>query len=143
MAADHDMEYWNVNEERIREILEPYPVVSFDIFDTLVQRTTLTLEDMYQLMEMEGVVPRQFAVYRRKAERECTGICNISDIYDKIGQITGWKIDALEEYCRAELKMENEYYSLEENDPAVAMGNSKWEKGVSCLRHVLAVEGNY
>ena len=46
MAADHDMGYWNVNEERIREILEPYPVVSFDIFDTLVQRTTLTLEDM-------------------------------------------------------------------------------------------------
>ena len=102
MAADYDIEYWNVNEERIREILEPYPVVSFDIFDTLVQRTTLTLEDMYQLMEMEGVVPRQFAVYRRKAERECTGICNISDIYDK----TGWKKDALEEYCRAELKME-------------------------------------
>lgn len=106
IAADHDMEYWNVNEERIREVFEPYPVVSFDIFDTLVQRTTLTLEDMYQLMEMEGVVPRRFAVYRRKAERECTGICNISDIYDKIGQITGWKEDALEEYCRAELKME-------------------------------------
>ena len=106
MAADHDMEYWNVNEERVREILEPYPIVSFDIFDTLIQRTTLTLEDMYQLMEMEGVVPGQFAVYRRKAERECAGICNISDIYDKIGQITGWKEDALEEYCRAELKME-------------------------------------
>lgn len=106
VAANYDMEYWNVNEERIREILEPYPVVSFDIFDTLIQRTTLTLEDMYQLMEMEGVVPRQFAVYRRKAERECSGICNISDIYDEIGQITGWKEDALEEYCRAELEME-------------------------------------
>ena len=57
-------------------------------------------------MEMEGVVPGQFAVYRRKAERECAGICNITDIYHKIGQVTGWKEGDLEEYCRAELEME-------------------------------------
>ena len=106
VISEYDLEYWNMNEKRIQEMLEPYPVISFDIFDTLIQRITLTLEDMYQLMEMQGVVPGHFAEYRRKAERECFGICNTSDIYYKIGQISGWKEEALEEYCRAELQME-------------------------------------
>lgn len=105
-VADRNLEYWNVDEKKIQKMIEPYPVISFDIFDTLIQRTTLTLVDMYQLMEMQGVVPSQFAVYRRRAERECFSICNINDIYYKIGQISDWKEEALEEYCRAELKME-------------------------------------
>lgn len=105
-TSNHDLEYWNMNEKGMQEVLKPFSVVSFDIFDTLMQRTILTLEDMYQLMEMQGVVPRHFAEYRRKAERECYDICNISDIYYKIGQMSGWTEDALEKYCRAELQME-------------------------------------
>ena len=103
-----DIKYWGTGVSDIRKTIAKYDIISFDIFDTLIQRTTLTLADMFQLMEVQGMVPRGFAKYRIGAERECQcqGIYNISDIYHKMAQSSGWKDERLQKYCAAELSME-------------------------------------
>lgn len=99
-------EYWNLNEKSIRKILAPYPIISFDIFDTLIQRNVLDLTDMYRLMEIQKMVPEKFSDYRRKAERECLEIYGIKDIYNKIEGLSGWNKDVLEKCLNAELELE-------------------------------------
>lgn len=105
-SVTEQLEYWNLNEKSIRKCLTPYPIISFDIFDTLIQRNVLDLKDMYRLMEMQKMVPEKFSEYRRKAEQECMEVYSIEDIYDKIEKLSGWSRDVLGKCLNAELEME-------------------------------------
>lgn len=104
--------YWETDLELIKKRALQYDVITMDIFDTLVARSVLTIADMYQIIERNREdVPTEFAVFRRRAERECTGNYNIYCIYDKMQELTGWDRELLKTCMEYEFAMERKILS--------------------------------
>lgn len=79
--------YWNKSIDELYEQIKAYEVISFDIFDTLVQRTVLELGDLFNLIQTElqkQGINMPFSKWRREAEdganREKTAP-SLEDIY--------------------------------------------------------------
>lgn len=55
-------------EQKLIKAAEPYDVVAFDVFDTLLFRDTAAPSDLFVLMEQIGLAEKGFAANRRAAE---------------------------------------------------------------------------
>ena len=74
---------------RLEEAIEQADIVSFDIFDTLLMRTTLVPDDVFELVEQralaQGLPARGFAAARRAAQNSPDG-ATIEQIYRIVQQ---------------------------------------------------------
>lgn len=51
--CNSDLEYWNIKMETLKEQIEKYDVISFDIFDTLITRKIYLPADVFRLVELK------------------------------------------------------------------------------------------
>ena len=81
------------SKTELMEIIGRYDVVSFDIFDTLIMRKTLTPEDIFRIVEnkiknnnagLDYFGNRQRAILENPIPNP-----NIYQIYDKFAELTG------------------------------------------------------
>ena len=78
----------------LTDLIDRHPVISFDIFDTLLMRRTWYAEDVFDLVgykaAREGINIPSFRELRLKAQ-DALGLTNpnIYDIYDSFVNITG------------------------------------------------------
>lgn len=102
------IEYWNKSYKELRELLNEYHVISFDIFDTLVMRKILLPTDVFRLTEqrMRGKIPKNmsFVELRRQA-----GVllpeADLDELYDKILELSDMAPSLINEikYCEIEV----------------------------------------
>lgn len=82
--------YWNKAERELYDIVDVHDVISFDLFDTLVQRNTLNINDLWKTIErklMSLNIDIQFSSIRRDAEKIAKQIKiapSLADIYSII-----------------------------------------------------------
>lgn len=88
--------YWKNNKKLLQNKIRENDIISFDIFDTLIQRRVLGLEDIWNSVEekikINGINLSNFATLRRKAEklaRKKKPVPSINDIYDILRNETG------------------------------------------------------
>lgn len=101
---------------KYRKMIEKAEVISFDIFDTLIMRSTLYPQDIYDVMEnklnlqSEGTVYKEFARNRRIAEQNLAkqGIYTLRSIYEEYVQISGISREKIEYLEQLELQIEIE-----------------------------------
>ena len=85
-------EYFKKNEEQLRELIDQYDAVSFDVFDTLIMRKTLEPVDIFALagerIKVRNIHIPDFKKKRRTAESLAKGK-DIHHIYHHLREITG------------------------------------------------------
>ncbi len=103
------LKYWNYTEEDLKEEIQKHDVISFDVFDTLIMRRVLEPEDVFVLVEEWGKnegydVP--FKSWRMAAEKVCTGVPALDDIYFYMQQ--NYQVDPglIGRYRQKELEIE-------------------------------------
>lgn len=88
----------SIDRSDLMRRLEPYEIVTFDIFDTLLTRLVYQPDDLFRLMErrlkeQQGIEVR-FLQKRKEAEalawKEKGDFCNIYDIYDKLPEVSAF-----------------------------------------------------
>ncbi len=91
-----DSSYSTISEENLKQLLEHYDVISFDIFDTLIVRNVLIPTDIFRIVERKKgyLLPEEvrFSETRIKCEMRLhalSGYPTIYDIYEEIGRETG------------------------------------------------------
>ena len=78
--------YFQKSREQLREAIEKYDVISFDIFDTLLMRRVLYPEDVFALLEQTSGI-ENFSKARQEAERKLYregGQPALRDIYREV-----------------------------------------------------------
>lgn len=78
--------YFQKSREQLREAIEKYDVISFDIFDTLLMRRVLYPEDVFALLEQTSGIENFFRA-RQEAERRLYregGQPTLRDIYREV-----------------------------------------------------------
>lgn len=123
-------QYMFRNERELKKKIGEYDIISFDIFDTLIMRTTLFPRDVFELVrykaESRGIYIPDFMKIRREAERRINHkIPNIYQIYDEIQRISNISDIDKEILRNLEIEIESEviiprhkmveifYYALE------------------------------
>lgn len=108
------MKFEPKNKEELMEIISKYDVVSFDIFDTLIMRKTLTPEDVFFIVQNKisnSIKGLDYVNNRRRAILENSiPNPNIYQIYDKFADLTG--ISAFQRQMLLELEIEVEKNTL-------------------------------
>jgi len=103
--------YFEKNPEALSRKIQMNEVISFDIFDTLIMRKICKTEDVFKLVElsMQHELDEQFSYVeiRRKAE-QLLDEPNIDEIYDVMGELTGWTTDLLQRLKQKELQVDRE-----------------------------------
>lgn len=98
-------------EERVRQQIMDSDLVSFDVFDTLLIRRTLTPWDVFELVEQRGkkqnLPTEQYAV-TRKATGESMPCANIYEIYGRLREKLGWSEEQTQDLLELELGVERE-----------------------------------
>lgn len=82
--------YFQKNESELKKLIDQYDAISFDLFDTIIMRTTLEPADLFDLVEERiknrGIVVPNFKKKRRTAEIKSNG-GNIYQIYQNLEEI--------------------------------------------------------
>lgn len=104
--------YMSVNEEYLKNEIKKHDVISFDVFDTLIMRTTLFPKDVFELVkkraEEENIFLSEYTEIRVEAERKLSGnIPNIYQIYNEIQRVTGISDNDREILLNLEIEIEN------------------------------------
>ena len=98
-------------KERLEAAIEQAEVVSFDVFDTLLVRTTLIPDDVLEIVEQRAVeigLPAQgFAAARLAAQHSADGY-TAARIYQAVQHALGCSDAECEELYRIELEVERE-----------------------------------
>ena len=100
--------YFAVSMEDLRRAIDTHEVISFDIFDTLLQRRVPEPEDVFDLLEVQCGI-RGFAQARKKAEHALYrngGNPTIVEIYEALAEAMGWSTEEASEIREAELALE-------------------------------------
>lgn len=88
------MRFWLDKWEKVYEIIKKYPVVSFDVFDTLIKRSVAKPTDIFSLVEVASALDG-FAQKRQNAQREAEEKLNrpetLDEIYDALERNYGGK----------------------------------------------------
>jgi len=81
-----ESEYYRRNLSELKNLINEYDCISFDIFDTLITRRGCNTDQMFALMERQVNCLEDFAAKRRNVEIELSnGHCpDIEEIYDCI-----------------------------------------------------------
>lgn len=106
------MQYCSKNIEELKEKINRYDAISFDIFDTLVMRKVLEPWDLFDIVEMRlkkrGIFILDFKKCRREADRLSKG-GNINQIYDILQKMLNISCMDREIILNEELKCEREF----------------------------------
>ncbi len=109
-------QYWDKSSEKLRNAIDNYEVVSFDIFDTLITRPVLVPDTAFEIagikINKELNFNLDYVKYRKQAEfcirikNDFTGDCSIDDIYVEFRKATGLS----ETQCEAikQIEIQNE-----------------------------------
>ena len=114
---------WNDNYENIKKmIVNPrYPIISFDIFDTLIIRPLWTPNDIYTIMSKPAAdllkikSAAQFCEMRKNAENIARSKSNgkedilIDDIYRCFADIYSIENEICDQLCKLEIELEKRY----------------------------------
>ncbi len=98
------------NKKDLLNVIDEYERISFDIFDTLIMRKTLSPDDVFEIMhcKLQGQFPKlDFVKDRRKAilENDIPNP-NIYQIYDKFMELTGLSKKDTTQILKMELELE-------------------------------------
>ena len=98
--------YFDKSYESLWKEIQDHEVISFDIFDTLLVRSTYEPIDVFRLLDAEfaGKYPFTFSKERIAAEKALEGEPDIYTIYQKIGE----KCGLVESECRELMQREVE-----------------------------------
>src|SRR5208283_2076721 len=87
------------SSEELRNAIDNYEVISFDIFDTLITRPVLVPDTAFEIagikINKELNLNLNYVKYRKQAEfcirieNDFTGDCSIDDIYAEFRKATG------------------------------------------------------
>ena len=105
-VVDHP--YFAVTRQELERAIDAHDVISFDIFDTLVQRRVPQPEDIFDLLEAQCGIDG-FAQARMRAEHALYrggGNPTIADIYAAMREACGWSAERAPELCTAEMALE-------------------------------------
>lgn len=98
------------NKDDILIAIKEHDVISFDIFDTLIMRRTLSPEDVFEILEykLQSQLPGlDFVKNRRKAILENNiPNPNIYQIYNKFAELTGLDSEKVSQILKLELDIE-------------------------------------
>ena len=77
------------NEEELKDIIDEYEAISFDVWDTLITRTVLQPEDVFSIVESKaiemGIKASSFRSHRHEAVFQVARPNpNIDEIYDAL-----------------------------------------------------------
>ncbi|WP_033168591.1 HAD-IA family hydrolase [Clostridium sp. KNHs205] len=106
--------YTNIEEEKLKDLIDKSDVVSFDIFDTMLMRTSLTPRDVFQsveeiLIEKYGIeLAGGYAKARIKSEQDLYLIKqpNIQEIYIEINKSFKLNSEILNDWMSEEINQE-------------------------------------
>ena len=97
-------------KEQVTDTILDAEVVSFDIFDTIIQRKTLEPRDVFYLVEkqakVKGLPADNFAQLRTETERS-HDLPNIYEIYDALKARYGWNNEEKQTILNMELSVEH------------------------------------
>lgn len=86
------VEYFKKNENQLKELIDQYDAVSFDVFDTLIMRKTLEPVDIFAIVgdriKARNINIPDFKKKRRTAESRARG-ADIHQIYHHLRELTG------------------------------------------------------
>ena len=97
--------YWDSDKSDLKKLIDSHDVISFDVFDTLITRTTLYPRDIFDRMNVES----GFRDERIYAEEELYKDCEsptLTQIYDRISSDKAWASDKTETIQRVEISTE-------------------------------------
>lgn len=111
-------------EEELLKKIESASVVSFDMFDTLVQRTVLHPEDVFKLVE-EKSGEKDFASQRIKAQKESLASLGVGRSFDQIYEVfqKNTKVTTAKREALKKLELELEYACIIPRKSGVALWN--------------------
>lgn len=123
-GTERSLEAFSVTRETVQRAIDVHDTISFDIFDTLLQRCTLSPGDVFELVELrakaQGLPAEDFSACRKVAQLD-SGLDNpdldeIYRMYQKRYQITQEQAEALKA-----LEIETESKVLRARDEMVAV----------------------
>lgn len=120
-----DEPYLTLNEDNLKEQIAEHNTISFDIFDTLLMRTVLEPQDVFDLVENKlvnyNIQISNFKHYRREAERTLLQKSNptIYEIYDHLQLTLG--LNELEKNTLREIELTTEKDVLIKRDKMVEL----------------------
>ncbi len=103
------------SKQDLMDAMEPVDIVSFDLFDTLVMRKTLSYTDVFELLNLKlqssGIYIPDFVKLRLYAEKELSKTCapRLEDIYECVLELAGGNFVTALELAEMEWKLD---YSL-------------------------------
>lgn len=104
--------YWEESLKKLKTILEPYEIVSFDLYDTLISRKVIKPEDVFLLLNRklhsEGILSthESFIEMRNRAVNHLPESYNLDQLYEKIAQQNCLTPDTVEKIKQLELELE-------------------------------------
>lgn len=97
------------NYQQLRETIETYDVISFDVFNTLLMRRLYIPTDIFLIVEnkLQHIYGKDmaFVEWRKKASAILDNP-SIDEIYVKLKELTGWKTEQIEKAKAFELETE-------------------------------------
>ena len=121
------------SREQIMDAVSAVDIVSFDLFDTLLQRDVLKPEDVFEIVQRRcgdrKIKAPGFAFYRRLAQEELP-LGTLDEIYGRMGELTGADSLVLEDLKAAELSVEREVISPREAVVSILKEARSMGKGV-------------
>lgn len=105
--------YWNMSLEDIVLRVEDYDVISFDIFNTLIQRIYFNEIDLFSLLqsicENEYQIDFNFKEVRKIAAQNVGIYASLDEIYNEIQTLTGMEDELKEKIKRSEIETDLRY----------------------------------
>lgn len=105
--------YFKVSEKDLLKQIEEHDTISFDVFDTLIQRKTLLPQDVFDIVGhragCKGIQIPDFKKVRLRAEAENpSNGTDIYGIYDYLQDLTGISAEEKQYLCQLEITVERQ-----------------------------------
>lgn len=82
IKQNKDLDYWNDSLDQLKARIFSYPVVSFDLYDTLIERRLAAPPDVFSMLEL--AVNQKIINTRRQAILNLGENYNIEELYDEM-----------------------------------------------------------
>lgn len=106
------VQYYQRNEDELKELICQYEAISFDLFDTLIMRKVLEPTDLFDKLEeviaKQGIFIQGFKKIRQEAEWDSSG-GNIFQIYEILQEKTGISTAQRDRILEEEINLEKRY----------------------------------
>lgn len=113
---NNDLIYWNTSEKQIKQLIDKYNVISFDIFDTLITRRILKPTDIFNVVERVLLEKYEIKINFKEIRIKCEKKLNESypapkfdQIYDEIQKELQLSEDIKELIKKIEYEIEYKY----------------------------------